>query len=107
MVKSIIVWTQFAASELKSIYQFYKHNASITVARNIKERIYSSVKQLHNHPLSGAIENNLTDSEYKYRYLVENNYKIIYRYHNNNIYIVDIFDCRRNPEEMKLSTSKK
>ena len=46
MVKSQIVWTKFAAAELKNIYQYYKYNADASVALNIKERIYASVKQL-------------------------------------------------------------
>ena len=84
MVNSKIVWTKFAASELKNIYQFYKQSASISVARKIKERIYESVKQLQNHPLSGAIEDNLSDANFIYRYLVEGNYKIIYRQNNES-----------------------
>ena len=107
MVKLKIVWTKFAIFELKGIYKYYKCNASISVAWNIKKKIFASVKQLQNRPLSGAIEDNLIDSEHKYRYLVEGNYKIIYRCNNEIIYIIDIFDCRRNPEDMKFSIIEK
>ena len=103
MVRLEIIWTQFAGSELKDIYQYYKQNVSINVAQKIKKRILVSVKQLHNHPQIGQIEENLTGSAYEYRYLVESNYKIIYRYDNKTIYIIDVFDCRRNPQEMKSS----
>ena len=65
MVKLKIVWTNFAINELKSIHEFYKHNAGITTAGKIKERIFISVKQLQNHPLSGALEENLTKVEFK------------------------------------------
>ena len=106
MVKLKIVWTNFAISELKSIYAFYKYKASISVAGKIKERIFISVKQLQNHPLSGTIEENLTETEYEYRYIVEGNYKIIYRIEDKIVYIIDIFDCRRNPQDMKFSLNK-
>jgi len=61
MVRLKIIWTQFAGSELKNIYQYYKQNASINVAKKIKKRILVSVKQLQNHPQIGQIEENLTD----------------------------------------------
>ena len=106
MVKLKIVWTKFAISELKSIYEFYKYKAGISVAEKIKKRIFIKVKQLQNHPLSGAIEENLFKTEYDYRYLVEGNYKIIYRIENKDVFIIDIFDCRRNPQDMKYSLNK-
>ena len=103
MVKVKIIWTESAVFELKNIYEYYKGKVSIIVAGKIKERIFSSVKQLKNYLLSGAIEENLIDTKYEYRYLVEGNYKVIYRYEDKTVYIIDIFDCRRNPLEMKYT----
>jgi toxin ParE1/3/4 len=57
--------------------------------------------------LIGAIEENLIELKQQHRYLVEGNYKIIYRLINNDIYITDIFDCRQNPEKMKKHKSEK
>lgn len=37
-----------------------------------------------------------------FRYLVESNFKIIYWIENNKITIASVFDCRQNPENMKI-----
>ena len=101
MVRMRIVWTRSAVSELEYIYKFYKRNASVSVARNLKLQLFTSVKQLENHPFSGPIEENLIGTKYEYRYLVEGNYKIIYRCDDNIVYITDVFDCRRDPQKMQ------
>jgi len=36
-----------------------------------------------------------------YRYLVEGNYKIIYRIKDESIVVDSVFDCRQNPVKMK------
>jgi plasmid stabilization system protein ParE len=96
-----IIWTNFAISELKNIYLYYRMVASDKVADKIRKSVFDSTRPLIKDPLIGAIEENLTDLKQGHRYLVEGNYKIIYKVFQNNIYITDIFDCRQNPKKMK------
>ena len=96
-----IIWTNFAISELKNIYLYYRMVASERVADKIRKSIFDSTKHLSKQPLIGAIEENLIDFKQGHRYLVEGNYKIIYRIIHDNIYITDIFDCRQNPVKIK------
>lgn len=44
----------------------------------------------------GQVEPYLEDLPVTYRYLVEGNYKIIYKQKGANIYIMTIFDCRQD-----------
>jgi plasmid stabilization system protein ParE len=101
-----IIWTEFAISELKSIYDYYKWNVGITIAKKIKTQIFASAKQLTKFPESGQIEENLLRLG-EFRYLVSGNYKIIYKQVTENIFITDIFDCRQNPKIMKENVTKK
>jgi plasmid stabilization system protein ParE len=94
-----VIWTEFAASELNNIYDYYKWIAGISIAKKIKENIFFATGQLSKFPASGQIEKNLSNSG-EFRYLVSGNYKIIYKKIDLNIYITDIFDCRRNPDTM-------
>lgn len=55
-------------------------------------------------PLIGKIEENLIELKQEHSYLVEGNYKIIYRVIAKDIYITDVFDCRQNPQKIKSST---
>jgi plasmid stabilization system protein ParE len=96
-----IIWTNFAISELKSIYLYYRMVASDKVADKIRKSVFDSTRPLIKDPLIGAIEENLKDLKQGHRYFVEGNYKIIYKVFQNNIYITDIFDCRQNPKKMK------
>ncbi len=96
-----VIWTNFAIAELKSIYLYYRMVAGDSVADKIRNSVFSATKHLSKHSLSGAIEENLVDLKQGHRYLVEGNYKIIYRIMKNEIYITDVFDCRQNPQKMK------
>ena len=98
-----IIWTNFAISELKSIYIYYRMVANETVADKIRKSIFNSTKPLLKHPFIGVIEENLIELNQEHRYLVEGNYKIIYRVINKDVYIIDIFDCRQNPQKMKIT----
>ena len=102
-----IIWTYFATSALKNIYLYYKIAATQKVAEKIKKSIFLATQKLAKNPLIGQIEENLAELKQGHRYIVAGNYKIIYRVVNNEIYIVDVFDCRQNPQKMKLHTDLK
>lgn len=102
-----VIWTNFAVSELKSIYLYYRMVAGDSIADNIRKSVFIATKHLAKYPLSGTIEENLIDLNQEHRYLVAGKYKIIYRVVKNNIYITDIFDCRQNPQKMKRKDSGK
>ena len=100
-----IIWTYFATLELKNIYLYYKLVAGQKVADKIKKSIFLASNKLIKNPLIGQLEENLKDLNQDHRYVVEGNYKIIYRVVNNEIYIVDIFDCRQNTQKMKMHSN--
>jgi plasmid stabilization system protein ParE len=96
-----IIWTEFAIAELKSIFEYYKTNANITIARRIKSEVFTAAKSLSKQALMGQVEENLVELNQKHRCIVEGNYKIIYIVVDDVIYITDVFDCRQNPDKMK------
>jgi len=102
---SKIVWTNFAISELKKIFIYYRMIAGERVANKIKKEIFSATKPLIKQPQIGSIEENLFELNQEHRYLVEGNYKIIYRIIQNEIYITDVFDCRQNPTKIKRNSN--
>lgn len=97
-----VVWTYFATLELKNIFLYHKLVASESVAEKIKKSIFNATKMLTKHPFIGQIEENLIGLKQGHRYLIEGNYKIIYKVINKDIYITDVFDCRQNPQKIKL-----
>ena len=93
--------TEFAECELKRIYDYYCSVASEQVAQKIKDRILEKALTLTTFPHRGQEEQNLKELEEGHRYLVEGNYKIIYKIIENAVFITDIFDTRQDPEKMK------
>jgi toxin ParE1/3/4 len=94
-----IFWTNFATIELKNIYNYYKKVASISIAKKIVKEITNSTLILSQNIEIGQVEELLNDKPQNFRYLVYKNYKIIYwiNQKENQIEILDVFDCRQNP----------
>ena len=94
-----IYWTDFAKKELQNIFEYYKENASLKVAKGLTIGITKETLKLKKQPEIGQIEELLIDRPNEFRYLVYKNYKIIYWINKNDkqIEINDIFDSRQNP----------
>ena len=94
-----IYWTDFSKKELQNIFEYYKENASLKVAKTLTIGIAKETLILKKQPEIGQIEELLIDRPNEFRYLVYKNYKIIYRINKNEkrIEINDIFDSRQNP----------
>ncbi|MBI5215802.1 MAG: type II toxin-antitoxin system RelE/ParE family toxin [Ignavibacteriae bacterium] len=60
------------------------------------------MQPLSDFPLMGQEEPLLRQRKGNYRYLVEGNYKIIYRVVRQTVIIVTVFDTRRNPESLQV-----
>lgn len=97
-----IVWTAFAKSELRKIFNYYLVNATANVAINLTTGIVKRTQILKSHPHAGKTEELLTERIHDFRYLVYKNYKIIYwvNIKKRRIEVVDVFDSRQNPEKI-------
>jgi len=92
-----VIWSDFSSDILVEIYLYYKEKAGYTIAKRIKSQIFESTKQLIKHPISGQIEETLKHLGEGHRYLLEGNYKIIYKQIEEGILITDVFDTRQDP----------
>lgn len=100
-----IVWSKFAESEIDDIYTYYSEKATEQIALNIIIGIVHSADILKTSHFIGQIEKLLKDRDLEYRYLVHNNYKLIYTVDMKEklIKISDVFDTRQNPIKIKIS----
>jgi len=100
-------WTRFAEKKLEDIYQYYRLKASPNVAKKLASKIVQSSLKLRDHPNVGTIEPLLADRPQSFRYIIHNYYKIIYWVNesDNFIEIVNVFDCRRNPDMIQKELS--
>ena len=72
-----IYWTDFAKKELQKIFNYYKENASLNVARNLVTGITKEATKLQKQPIIGQREELLEKSIKEYRYFIYKSYKII------------------------------
>ncbi|HZK95349.1 MAG TPA: type II toxin-antitoxin system RelE/ParE family toxin [Prolixibacteraceae bacterium] len=96
-----VLWTKSALASLYDIYRYYNANVSITIACKVRDNILAITRQLEKHSHIGQIEELLKEMEGGHRYIVKDNYKIIYKIQTNTIYITDVFDTRQNPDKIK------
>jgi toxin ParE1/3/4 len=92
-----ILWSDSSLGQLHEIYDYYKIKASARTAKKIVRGIVQKTILLESNPLIGASEPLLAHRPFDYRYVVEGNYKIIYRFSDKMVRIVSVFDCRQNP----------
>ncbi|WP_075343327.1 type II toxin-antitoxin system RelE/ParE family toxin [Tenacibaculum agarivorans] len=93
------IWDNYAKEDLKRIYKFNKKYFSLEFAKKIRDEIYQRVgdivflEQWQKDDILGE----------PYRRVVIRHYKIVYRVVNKEkIYILMVFDTRRDPIEYKL-----
>jgi plasmid stabilization system protein ParE len=97
-----VYWTDASINRLEDIFDYYKMNAGIEVARKIVGSIIDATINLETQPRLGQPEELLKDKGLEYRYLVQGNYKIIYWIEEPFVKIATVFDCRQNPVKMKI-----
>jgi plasmid stabilization system protein ParE len=103
-----ILWTDFAKSAVRSIYDYYLEHVSRSLSRKLVIGIVTETKQLQYQPTMGTLEPLLEKDSRNFRYILYKSYKIIYWFNEdrNAIEIVDVFDSRQNPIKISKSTAK-
>lgn len=73
-----VVWTAKAVKQLDKIYDFLAQNSVRTAEKRVL-RLLEKIDQLKNFPLMGQEELHLQHLKKGHRYLIEGNYKVVYR----------------------------
>jgi plasmid stabilization system protein ParE len=95
-----IIWSDFASKTLREIYIYYKEVANKKTAKDIKNGIFEAANLLVSQPDLGQLELTLEKLGEGHRYLVRDNYKIIYKKVAEGIFITDVFDTRQDPQKI-------
>ena len=91
-----IEFSHRANFDLEQIVLYY-YDKNKTTARKYYNGIISKIKKLNNYPFIGRAVPECMDIFYdKYRELIYENYRIIYRVYGDEILIIRILDGRMN-----------
>jgi len=96
-----VFWTQTALNDLESIFEYYKAQATLRVARKFVKQLVEATILLQNLPEIGKVEELLKSRKFNYRFIIVRNYKIIYWIEDHYIKIATVFDTRQNPDKIK------
>ena len=98
MVKRKIVWSNRARIKLFEILEFYtERNKSKLYSAKLYQRINKELKILHSQPDIG-----LNSEIESVRGLIIDDYILFYEYNDERIIIHSIWDCRQNPEDLRI-----
>ena len=96
-----IAWSDRAERAYGQIIDFVADEFGITRAKRYASEVYKAVNKLPENPKIGQIEPLLEGSRYEFRRLVIGHLtKVIYRIAEERIEIADVWDTRKNPEEL-------
>ncbi len=96
-----VIFTLPAKRSLDGIYEWYKTKNMGKTGRKIRAAVVRKAMTLKNLPNIGQEEEQLKSLNLGHRYLVEGNYKIVYRLVDQIVLVTDVFDTRQDPEKMK------
>jgi plasmid stabilization system protein ParE len=98
MVKRKIEWLAEAKLDLKDILDFYiERNGSAVYSKKLNLRFSNSIQLLEKNPFIGI----KTDYN-NVRSLIKDDYQIIYEIFDSSILILIIWDCRRDPDDIRI-----
>ena len=96
-----LVFTEQAIISFQEALDFISPHISVDLLNKLSDSILDSCETLIDQPFQGQEEPYLMHLGLGHRRLVVGHYKILYRLHQDYIYITDIFDSRQNPMKMK------
>ena len=100
MNKFEVIWTKNAQFDLESIIEYIKID-SITIAKKIFFEIKKECENLHYFPERKRVVPELQQIGIsKYREIIYEKYRIIFKIDNSKIYVLLVVDSRRNLEDI-------
>ena len=96
-----IAWSKRAEKAYGQIIDYIDDEFGTTRAKRYATEVYKAIDKLPENPKMGQIEPLLEGSRYEFRRLVIGHLtKVIYRIAEERIEIADVWDTRKNPEEL-------
>ncbi|WP_413999849.1 type II toxin-antitoxin system RelE/ParE family toxin [Flavobacterium sp. W1B] len=89
-----VFWTHNAKEDLKNIYVSLKGNISKEVARKIREELFNS-SDLITFPEQFQLDEYRSDC----RRLIVRDYKILYQFKDDSIFIIRVFNTLQDPSK--------
>jgi len=98
-----VYWTNLAKDDLDEIINYISQDSINTAIKKLKQ-IQKSAYSLNNYPKKGRIVPELKQFNIiRYRELILNPWRIIYKIDKKDVYVLAVIDGRRNVEDILLN----
>lgn len=97
--KRPVRWSRLADLDLQSAHAYLEEH-SPSAARRFAAEILDALEHIQAHPEAGAVAADLLPPG-RYRHWVCGRHRIIYRIDDDLIWVLRIWDSRRNPADLK------
>ncbi len=97
-----ILWSETVQNQIRDIFDYYSFVATPKIAHKIISKLVDRAEGLRRNPKIGRKEDLLIHYPQGFKYIIEGNYKLIYFIEKKTIIISLVFDCRQNPEKLKV-----
>lgn len=94
-------WSRRSQHDLEFIYESVLERSPAHAKKLIKA-IFDKSDILYDHPRSGQKEELLAHKPKGFRYLVCQNYKIIYAVFEEHVTVYTVFDTRQDPSKLRV-----
>lgn len=95
-------WSQAAANDLERIVSFIAYDSPVN-ARSVLVRLQSLASRLASNPNRGRFVPEVAElGTRRWRELVANPYRLVYRVEGRKVYVLGVFDGRRELDDILL-----
>jgi plasmid stabilization system protein ParE len=98
-----VIYTDQSLDSLHEVMDFLLEDLGIPIEKvsEIKTQLLDKADSLALNPYKGQKEEYLEHLGKEHRRLIEGHFKIIYLIEQEAVFIIDFFDTRQDPEQMK------
>lgn len=98
MVQRQVRWSPRSMNDKFSIFEYWKNRNKSSVYSQKLDALFTKTAAILAHYPKSGVETNINSIFFK----VVRSYKLYYRFSDNYIEIVTVWDMRRNPADLKL-----
>ena len=103
-----VVWSIYSEKEYINTLTYVRNELGIKAAYKLKAEVDKWISRISKNPEIAAQEELLVNEPILYRSVIVGKYnKVVYKYDEENIYVSDFWDMRREPSKLTKRVKRK
>lgn len=94
-------WTEYALLSLRTSFYYWEKIYGRISAEKYVDKMFDNAQKIPINPFAYPECRELETQQHQYRYTLVDKYKIIFKIQDTDIFILDVFHSKRNPDLLK------